>query len=479
MRNVRKYLSPKYRLMGVLATLVLIALSTAGFSTPKDYAVVVGVDQVTGISQSLKGASTDAQDFAEQLRHRGIEPVVLLNGQATRAAITSAIAGGAKADNLIFYFAGLGSGPNTPRLMTEDKKGLPLEDLDKLLLKAGAGSTTAILDTSFSGLRAEKSGPSLFTSRYYEPPSRDVGIQNLGANAAELPGLSHKKICYITAGRFNEDAFEDSINGKARGVFTHYLCGRLNTDQPVAWQTIQWDVAAQVAAHVDDQQHPNFPVAFLANAAFEGAKIAPAEYGGGGPEYGPDSPPNPPLNPNVTSTPSSRTLWTLFNVDNVDPRLVSLSMRPNKAEVAVEEPLEFELTVGKAGYLVVVEHSVEGTLVPIFPRDGDIDSAQVRAGQQVVIPEPGVTAFADRSGKERLKALLFDDEQAARELLAGLLVPDSAGDSGASFGNASKRLQSRGIRFARDARSAQFGTQPDKVSNIPVTADLNFRVVSK
>lgn len=478
MRNVSKLGWPRHRLLGALAALVLITLSSAGFTAPKDYAVVIGVDQVAGISQTLKGATTDAQDFAEQLRHRGIEPVVLLNGQATRAAITSAIAGGAKADNLIFYFAGLGSGPNSPRLMTaEDKKGMPLEDIDKALLKTGAGATTVILDTSFSGLRAEKSGPSLFTSRYYEPPSRDVGIGNLGANAAELPGLSHKQICYITAGRFNEDAFEDTINGKPRGVFTHYLCGRLNTDQPVAWQTIQWDVAAQVAAHVDDQQHPNFPVAFLANAAFEGSTVAPAEYGGGGPEHGPDSPPNPPLNPNGRTAPASRTLWTLFNVDNVDPRLVSLSMRPNKAEVAVEESLEFDLTVGKAGYLVVVEHSVEGTLVPIFPRDGDIASAQVRAGQKVVIPEPGVTAFADRSGKERLKALLFDDEQAAGELLAGLLAPPAAGDAGATFGNASKRLQSRGIRFARSA--PQFGSQPEKVNNIPVTADLTFRVVSK
>lgn len=475
MRNASK--KPfRLRFLGVLATLVLVAFSTAGNSAPKDYAVVIGVDEVSGISQKLKGASIDAQDFAEQLRHRGIEPVVLINGQATRAAVTSAISGGAKADNFIFYFAGLGSGPNTPRLMTsEDKKGMSLEDIDKALLKAGAGTTTVILDTSFSGLRAEKSGPSLFTSRYYEPPSRDVGIQSLGANAAELPGLNHQKICYITAGRFNEDAFEDTIDGKPHGVFTHYLVGRLNTDQAVAWQTIQWDVAAQVAAHVDDQQHPNFPVSFLANAAFEGSKVAPAEYGKGGPEIGAESHPNPPVTSQGVN-PASRTLWTLFNVDNVDPRVVSLAMRPNLAEVGVQEPLEFDLTVGKAGYLVVVEHSVEGTLVPVFPRDGDISSAQVQAGQKVVIPEPGITAFADRPGKERLKALLFDDEEAARELLAGLLVPASAGDSAASFGSASKRLQSRGIRFAR---SAEFGSQPHKVNNIPVTADLTFRVVSK
>lgn len=458
------------RFAGAAAALLLIILSSTGFSASKDYAVVVGVDQVSGVSNSLEGASADAKRFAEQLRRRGIEPVVLLNNQATRAAITSAIASGAKSDQLIFYFAGLGSGPNTPRIMTpEDKKGFSLEEIDKALVKAGAGSTTVILDTSFSGLRAEKSGPSLYTSRYYQPPSRDVGLQNLGANAAELPGLSHDQICYITAGRFNEDAFEDTIDGQARGVFTHYLCDRLDSGQPIAWQTIQWDVAAQVAAHVDDQQHPNFPVAFLANAALGGGSVAPAEYGKAA------DPAQHPSHSNGTG-PASRTLWTLFNVDNVDPRAVSLGMIPNKAEVAVEEPLEFELTVGKAGYLVVVEHSVEGTLVPIFPADGRVESALVRPGQNVVIPEPGITAYADRTGKERLKALLFDEPEAARELLAGLTTPTGeAQNVGASFGNASKRLQSRGIRFTRHV---EFGSQPD-VSNIPVTADLTFLVVSK
>ena len=150
-------------------------------------------------------------------------------------------------------------------------------------------------------------------------------------------------------------------------------------------------------------------------------------------------------------------------------------MRPNKAEVAVEEPLEFDLTVGKAGYLVVVEHSVEGTLMPIFPRDGRVESAQVRAGQSVTIPEPGITAYADRTGKERLKALLFDDIDAARALLAGLDTP--AGEAGATFGNASKRLQDRGIRFARSM--PEYGGRPNDVSDIPVTADLTFRVVTR
>ena len=467
---------PNLRLLGVLTVGVLLALSTMGFSVDKkDHAVVIGVDSVVGIDSRLKGASNDAQAFADQLRHRGIEPVVLTNGQATRAAITSAIAAGAKADHLVVYFAGYGSGPNTPRILTaEDNKGLALEELDKALLKTGAGSTTVILDTSFTGLRAEKEGPSLYTSRYYQPPSvASRALEAIGANAADLPGLSHSKICYITAGRFNENAFEDVINGKPQGVFTHYLCGRLAVEGPIAWQTVQWDVASQVAAHVDDQQHPNFPAQYLANAALDGNVVAPAEYGR------PDTQ-TPPGGPDAqTAAIHKRTLWTLFNVDNVDARAVTLAMRPNKAEVRVEEPLTFDLTVGKAGFLVVVEHSVEGTLRPIFPRDGNVASAQVKPGQKVVIPEPGVMAYADRTGKERLKALLFDDAKAAQELLQGLDAP-AADTTSATFGSVAKRLNAREIKFARSAEGFSAGSRGvEQVSSIPVTADLTFRVVPK
>lgn len=471
MSNKRRYPAAQLRIIGGLLALILVALTSNAFSAGKTYAVVVGVDQAAGVSPGLKGATNDAKDFAARLRQRGIEPVLLLDAQATQTAIASAIAGGAKADQLIFYFAGMGSGPNTPRLLTaESNKGYPLEELDKALLKAGAGATTVILDTSFNGVRAEKSGPSLFTSRYYLPTGKDNNARDLGpigADAAKIPGVSHNKICYVTAARFNEEAFEDSFSGKAQGVFTHYLCDRLEGNQQLAWQTVQWDVSAQVTAHVDGAQNPNFPAEYLANAALDGNAVAPAEYGGAS---------APPSSPSVPAQIASRTLWTLFNVDNVDPRLVSISMKPNKSEVGIEEELEFALKVGKPGYLVVVEHSVEGTLMPIFPRDGNIDSAQVRAGQNVVIPEPGVVAYADRSGKERLKALLFDDREAAAELLAGLQAPADSGQASASFGNASKRLQARGIRFSRSA--PEFGGQ-EKINRIPVTADLNFQVVNR
>ena len=87
---------PKLRFLAAISALVIIAFSTAGFSAPKDYAVVIGVDGVAGIGSPLKGAANDAREFADQLRQRGIEPVLLLDGQATRASVQTAISQGAK-----------------------------------------------------------------------------------------------------------------------------------------------------------------------------------------------------------------------------------------------------------------------------------------------------------------------------------------------------------------------------------------------
>lgn len=458
-----------------LIAVFLIALSSLSVGASKDFAIVIGVDRVNGINDHLQGAANDARDFARQLERRGIKPVLLLNSGATKEAISNALVQGSRADHLVVYFAGFGSGPNLPRILTaESAKGWALKDLDQALLRAQAGSTTVILDTSFAGLRDSKDGPSLFTSRFYQPPSvnNSRALAAIGANASTIPGLSHDKICYITASRFNESAFEDTFDGQSQGIFTSYLCQRLERTQgPIAWSTIQWDVAAEVTAYVNDLQHPNFPQSYLANAALEGNTLAPLEYGT---TKSLDIPGiETPTTPSGPTSPQHRTLWTLFNVDNVNPSLVSLQMTPNQSVVKVSEPLEFKLTVGKPGYLIVVEHSVEGTLMPIFPRNSQVATAKVRAGQTIIVPEPGVTAYADRSGRERLKALLFDDEEAAIALLAGL---DTSDPAATSFGNASQRLRDRGIKFTRSVSSAEFGRE-SHINSIPITADLTFQVI--
>lgn len=453
-------------------------LSLQVSATGEIHAVVVGIDNYPGIEQSQDSCVNDANAFAAELQKRGVKAKVLLNGEATKENILKSLREGKNANNVVFYYSGLGSGPSTPRLLTHDnKRGLTLEELDETLTSLKAGSVTAILDSCFTGTRESKDGPTLFASRYYKPEAPSSrSLEKLGADTASIPGVSHDKVCYITASRFNEEAYADTFEGRAQGVFTYFFCKRLNKGDNVAWRAIQWDVSAKVAAHVIDQQHPEFPQQFLAQGLGEGpgqgfaGRERPIEAVGG--PQNPETASASPINPDGDS------LWNLFNIDNDTGSAVKVAMQPNQSEVKVEQPLEFRVNVGKrGGYLLVVEHSVEGTLQPIFPRDGNINSALVRPNSTIIIPEPDTMVYADRAGRERIKAFLFGDEKMANELLSALSVKPTQYEGGApTFGAVSRELQSRSLKFVPNYGSRGIELQSDTV---PFTSALTFQVVSK
>lgn len=452
-------------------------LSLQVSATGEIHAVVVGIDNYPGIEQSQDSCVNDANAFAAELQKRGVKPTVLLNEQATRENIIKSLKAGKNTENVVFYYSGLGSGPSTPRLLThENKRGLTLEELDETLTSLKADSVTAILDSCFTGTREAKDGPTLFASRYYKPESPSSrSLEKLGADTASIPGVSHDKVCYITASRFNEEAYADTFEGRPQGVFTYFFCKRLNKGDNVAWRAIQWDVSAKVAAHVIDQQHPEFPQQFLAQGLGEG----PGEGFAG--HQRPDKAVGGPQNPETASAgpvnPDGDSLWNLFNIDNDKGNAVKVTMRPNQSEVKIRQPLEFRVNVGnKGGYLLVVEHSVEGTLQPIFPRDGKINSALVRPNSTVIIPDANTIAYADSAGRERIKAFLFGDEKMANELLSALSVKPTEYEGGApTFGAVSRELQARSIVF-----EPNFGSRGVELKSevIPYTSALTFQVVS-
>jgi len=454
--------------------LTIVWLTLSGMSLADTYAVVVGIDQYDAVDSGLRGCLNDAKAMERALSERGIVAKVLLNEKATREAVLRALNEGKGSDRVLFYFAGLGSGPSTPRLILhDDRRGLELEELDQIMLSLGTDDTTVILDTCFAGSRAEKSGPSPLKNRYYRPEQpRARSLTSLGADSTSIPGVSHDKVCYVTASRFNEEAFESRFEGQNHGLFTYYLCERLATGDQVSWRGIQWDVGAKVAARGEDQQHPKFPNNFLASGIgfTEGEAMAGRPQptsGGSGQIFEPK--------------PIEGSLWNLFNIDNERRDKIRLSMTPNQSEVFVEQPLEFEVVVGdQGGYLLVVEHSVEGTLRPIFPRDGDLEKSLVRAGQKIVIPDSQTIAYADRPGKERVKAFLFEDEVMASQLLSGLSSFPLDTSQGPKFGAVSEELRSRSIQFVP---AAEFGASTKRDvetgSRLPVTDDLYFQVVPK
>ena len=150
--------------------LTIVWLTLSGMSLADTYAVVVGIDQYDAVDSGLRGCLNDAKAMERALSERGIVAKVLLNEKATREAVLRALNEGKGSDRVLFYFAGLGSGPSTPRLILhDDRRGLELEELDQIMLSLGTDDTTVILDTCFAGSRAEKSGPSPLKNRYYRP----------------------------------------------------------------------------------------------------------------------------------------------------------------------------------------------------------------------------------------------------------------------------------------------------------------------
>lgn len=466
--------------------LVLLLSLMAASQSSKDRAIVIGIDDYPQLSEHLQGCSNDADEMAAELQRRGFQTTVLKGSQATRAGVLAALSQLGSGDNLVFYFAGLGSGPGTPRLLTSDcasggKPSVTLEELDDKIAALPYKSKTVVLDAGFTPYREGKDGPALYQYRFHasEAKARELMPK---ATASDLPKVSHDKVCYITASRFNEVAFEDSVEGKPHGVFTYYLCQNLKSAENAQWRSVQWDVSAKVSQHLEDLQHPNFPNSHLASAVFKSgggagnlASALTARYGTEGGQFAasPSSASSPSATPRA---PGLKSVWDLYNIDNVNEDAITLTVQPNTCEVKVKQPLRFEARAGKSGYLLLVEHDTEGDLRLIYPLDGRLESAGIGAGGVVVIPSAGYTAYADKPGNERLKAFLFDNRGMAQAIIDGLRTDTSVG---ASFGRVTKGMKNRSIQIVPDTQGANsngaiaLGSSKDPF----FTADLTFTVV--
>ena len=76
-------------------------------------ALCVGINNYPGTNMDLQGCVNDANDWAEVLQARGYAVSMLLDAQATKAAmvqaLTSVIGGAASGDSLVITFSGHGT----------------------------------------------------------------------------------------------------------------------------------------------------------------------------------------------------------------------------------------------------------------------------------------------------------------------------------------------------------------------------------
>lgn len=436
-------------------------------------AVVVGVNLVPGTSApALAGATNDARLLASALQKEGFEVTTLLDGQATRQAVLDTLKKQGSGGSLVVYFAGYGSGPDTPTLLTSDTReangrlegGLPVSELDKAVVALPFEQKSVILDAGFAPSNSQSKG---LRSRFYVPSgSRDVAVK---VDGEALPGISPDAIHYLMASRYNEQALEGPIQGVQQGVFSFYLAKHLPDVAP------QMKVSSGVVETAQDQQHPSFPAEW---SGLGGPKAPLREEDEFLARMGAEP-------PKAAGKAATTTVWNLFNLDFRDPGAVQLRVTPNRSPIKVGEFLTFETTVGREGHLVLVEHSVEGKLELVFPRDGKVESARVQPGQVVSVPPVGQKVFAGTPGRERLKAFLFSSERNAAAFLANL-----KNDDGIGFDQAPRLLGSRALEFVTEeeyqARMKEKGSADTSLGAVGViesrgtpfyTSDVSFEVV--
>ena len=203
------------------------------------YAVIVGVSLYQVSKWNLNYADDDAIDFRNViLTGENWDPgriTMLLNGQATRAAIQNAIFNMAARmgpdDYFVFFFSGHGTfGPDfapvdepdgldeflVPHDSLETVWDLDIrdEELENWLLAVPGSNVAVILDSSFSG------GMSKGTHRV-KSISRPWNEEQTSTPRHGMRDIGNSGYVVITASQPHESPIETSILGN--GVFTYYL----------------------------------------------------------------------------------------------------------------------------------------------------------------------------------------------------------------------------------------------------------------
>ncbi|HEU4408500.1 MAG TPA: caspase family protein [Polyangiaceae bacterium] len=116
-------------------------------------ALCVGINNYPGTKSDLSGCVNDARDWAQELGARGYRVKVLLDKQATRRAIVSAltklVTGAVAGDSLVFTYAGHGS-------WLPDDDDDELDGRDEMLCPYDVGDEQYLLDDDLAKIFKKK-----------------------------------------------------------------------------------------------------------------------------------------------------------------------------------------------------------------------------------------------------------------------------------------------------------------------------------
>jgi hypothetical protein len=402
------------KMRGLLAVLALMAATLS----QADQAVVVAVQEYVPLvsASTLRGCINDATAIKDILERNKFKVTMLTNQQATKLGILGAIAKCGKTmsrtERFVFYFAGHGRRTPHPALMphdaTSDGNDLTTDELNTSLLKIQAKSRTVILDACFSGgmaagemARGIYDDPFKIKARYWEPPqeqSRSLTFgpakskaNNQDTNAKLENGTG---ICYYTACTANEQALEGNFDGQRHGLFTYGLMNHLKDDKK-PWGEVHSEVKGQMQQKLEKagrQQNPTISKDYMNAHALENDIAKPV-------------PPKP-----------TKSLLDIWNLDNPDPKKISVEMNPNETGYEVGRKIKMTVTVGQPGYLVILGQ-VDGQFYQFYPQGKySARDAEVKAGK-LEFPTNNNNLFFDSFGADQVKAILLPTPEKAQQVL--------------------------------------------------------------
>lgn len=236
-------------------------------------ALCIGINNYPGTHMDLQGCVNDAQDWSAALTERGYKTTLLLDEQATKAAMVDAIskliASGAKGDSLIITYSGHGT--YQPDTDGDEADGLDealcpydlqtggaalIDDEIKTLFSARKAGVRLLLiaDSCHSGTvtRAAKAEPDADTRPRFMPMGNWLPAsklpKNLAGKAAQTivapsgtsplnSGLNKVLGDLLLAGCKegpNNYSFDAKIKGRYNGAFTYYALKTLKALKPEA-----------------------------------------------------------------------------------------------------------------------------------------------------------------------------------------------------------------------------------------------------
>ncbi len=225
-------------------------------------ALCIGINDYPGTSNDLSGCVNDANDWADELSRRGFSVMRLIDGEATRAAMVSAIGRlideAVKGDSLVITYSGHGTWVEDSSGDEPDNRDEalcphdlaangPLLDDDLHLLfmrRAGGVRIVLISDSCHSGSvtrgREEDLDPGLAKVRFM-PPEAWMAKDKLPASQlssiAPRGGFTRLGGDLLLAGcQDTEYSWDTSFHGRANGAFTYYALKTLREAKPTTYE---------------------------------------------------------------------------------------------------------------------------------------------------------------------------------------------------------------------------------------------------